>query len=340
MQKTIQDIAAAMVAPCKGILAADEITPTIGKRLAGIGVENTEENSKKYRELLFTTSGVEDYISGVILFDETLRQSSKDSVTFPELLKSRGIIPGIKVDMGTEFFNGSEVEKYTKGLEGLDERLKEYYELGARFAKWRATYSVTSDLPSEDLINKNAEDLAEYAFLCQQNNIVPIVEPEVLMDGSRTIERSYEVTKKVLQITFEKLVSRGVQLDGMILKPNMVTSGLEDEKDTPEKVAEMTVKCFHECVPHEVPGIVFLSGGQTEKQACENLNAMNNTDEMHPWELSFSYGRALQASTLQAWQGKDENIEEAQKVFLHRCKMTSMARSGEYSSNLETTRSE
>ncbi|MFH1946966.1 MAG: class I fructose-bisphosphate aldolase [Candidatus Magasanikbacteria bacterium] len=335
MNPTIQDIAIAMVAPGKGILAADESTPTIGKRLASINVENTEENSKKYRELLFTTPGVGEYISGVIMYDETIRQRASDEHTFVTVLEKQGVIPGIKVDMGTESFNNSDVEKYTKGLEGLDERLKEYYNFGARFAKYRAIYTITNELPSDELINKNAEDMAEYAFLCQQNNIVPIVEPEVLMDGSRTIERSYEVTKKVLQVTFEKLVSRGVQLDGMILKPNMVTSGLEDEKDTPEVVAEMTIKCFHECVPHEVPGIVFLSGGQTEKQACENLNAMNSTDEIHPWELSFSYGRALQASTLQAWAGKDENIEMAKQVFLHRCKMTSLARSGEYSPNLE-----
>jgi len=269
------------------------------------------------------------------LYDETLRQSSKDRVTFPELLQTRGIIPGIKVDMGTEFFNNSEVEKYTKGLDGLDERLKEYYELGARFVKWRAIFTITNELPSDELINKNVEDLAEYAYLCQQNNIVPIVEPEVLMDGNHMIERCYEVTKKVLQITFEKLKERGVQLDGMILKPNMVIAGQDAEKDAPEKVAEMTVKCFRESVPMDVAGIVFLSGGQTEQQACENLNAMNATDEVHSWELSFSYGRALQASVLKVWAGKDENIEEAQKMLLHRCKLTSLARSGEYNSELE-----
>jgi len=335
MQETIQSIAAAMVAPGKGILAADESTPTIGKRLAGINVENTEENRRNYRELMFSAPEVEKYISGVITYDETLRQSGKDGVAFPELLQTRGIIPGIKVDMGTEFFEGSDIEKYTKGLDGLDERLKEYYELGARFAKWRATYSVLDELPTGNLINKNAEDLAEYAYLCQQNNIVPIVEPEVLMDGNHTIERCFEVTKKVLQITFEKLKAKGVQLDGMILKPNMVIAGQDAEKNTSEMVAVMTVKCFREVVPRDVAGIVFLSGGQTEQQACENLNAMNSTDEMHPWELSFSYGRALQASILKAWVGKDENNEVAQKTFLHRCKMTSMARSGEYNPELE-----
>ena len=336
MNPTIQSVATAMVAPGKGILAADESTPTIGKRFTGINVENTEENRRKYRELLFTSSEVEKYISGVIMYDETLRQSSKDGVAFTKLLADKGILPGIKVDMGTESFNNSDVEKYTKGLDGLDERLKEYYEMGARFAKWRAVYTITDELPSEELINKNAEDLAEYAFLCQQNNIVPIVEPEVLMDGAHTIERCYEVTKKVLKVTFEKLVDRGVQLDGMVLKPNMVISGIDAPKDTPETVADMTVKCFRESIPAGMFGIVFLSGGQTEVQACENLNAMNCTDDLHPWELSFSYGRALQASTLKAWLGKDENIESAQQVFLKRCKLTSLARSGEYSVNLET----
>jgi len=335
MEETIQSIAVAMVAPGKGILAADESTPTIGKRLAGIGVENTEENRRNYRELMFTAPEVEKYISGVIMYDETIRQRASDDHTFVTVLEKRGILPGIKVDMGTEFFEGSDVEKYTKGLEGLDERLKEYYNFGARFAKWRATYSVSDELPSGELINKNAEDLAEYAYLCQQNNIVPIVEPEVLMDGNHTIERCFEVTKKVLQATFEKLKAKGVQLDGMVLKPNMVISGQESQKDTAEMVADMTVKCFRETVPMDVSGIVFLSGGQTEQQACENLNAMNMTDEMHPWELSFSYGRALQASVLKAWVGKDENIETAQKMLLHRSKLTSLARSGEYNSELE-----
>ncbi len=340
MQKTIQEIAAQMVAPGKGILAADESTPTIGKRLAGINVENTEDNRRKYRELIFTAPNMGEYISGVIMYDETIRQRASDGHTFVTVLEKQGIIPGIKVDLGTEAFNNSEIEKYTKGLDGLDVRLKEYYEMGARFAKWRATYPVSADLPSEELMNRNAEDLAEYAYLCQQNNIVPIVEPEVLMDGDHTIERCYEVTKQVLKITFEKLVNRGVQLDGMVLKPNMVIAGQGAEKDNPERVADMTVKCFHESIPAGMFGVVFLSGGQTEQQACENLNAMNSGDDLHPWELSFSYGRALQASTLKAWLGKDENWESAQKVFLHRCKMTSLARSGEYSSNLDTTRSE
>lgn len=335
MQKTIQEIAVLMVAPGKGILAADESTPTIKKRFDSINVESTEENRRNYRELLFTTLEIEKYISGVIMFDETLRQSTREGAAFTKVLQERGIVPGIKVDRGTEFFNESEVEKYTKGLNGLNERLKEYHELGARFAKWRATYFISNELPSDDLVNKNAEDLAEYAYLCQQNNIVPIVEPEVLMDGDHTIEKCYEVTEKVLQVTFDKLKNRGVQLDGMVLKPNMVIAGKDAEKNTSEKVAEMTVKCFRKVVPLGMPGIVFLSGGQTEQEACENLNAMNCNDDMHPWELSFSYGRALQASTLQAWRGKEENVEVAQKVFLKRCKLTSLARSGEYDLSLE-----
>ncbi len=335
MEETIQSIAAAMVAPGKGILAADESTPTIGKRLAGIDVENTKENRRKYRELLFTAPGMGEYISGVIMYDETIRQRASDGHTFVTTLEKQGVIPGIKVDMGTESFNNSEIEKFTKGLDGLDDRLKEYYKFGARFAKWRATFPITNELPSEELINKNAEDLAEYAYLCQQNNMVPIVEPEVLMDGNHTIDRCYEVTKKVLKVTFEKLKNRGVQLDGMVLKPNMVIAGGGAEKNTPETVADMTVKCFRESIPAGMLGIVFLSGGQTERQACENLNAMNNTDDLHPWELSFSYGRALQASTLKAWLGKEENTESTQQVFLKRCKLTSLARAGEYDLEME-----
>ncbi len=333
--QTIQDIADKMVTPRKGILAADESTPTITKRFDSIGAESTEENRRVYRELLFTTPGVEDYISGVILFDETLRQSTKDGVSFAKLLTGKGILPGIKVDMGTELLPGSETEKYTKGLDGLGERMKEYYELGARFAKWRAVYSISDTLPGEEIIKRNAEDLAEYAFICQQNNIVPIVEPEVLMAGAHGIDRCYEVTKQVLQTVFEKLKAKGVELDGMVLKPNMVISGMDAGEDAPEKVAEMTVKCFREVVPRGMPGIVFLSGGQTEAQASANLNAMNMGDEMHPWELSFSYGRALQASTLKAWGGKEENVIQAQETFAHRAKLTSLARAGEYSEEME-----
>jgi len=336
-KETIQSIAIKMVDSKKGILAADESTPTIKKRFDSIGAESTEENRRTYREMLFIASGVEEYISGVIMFDETLRQSTKDGVTFPELLKQKDILTGIKVDQGTEYFEDSTIEKYTKGLDGLDERLKEYYSLGARFAKWRAIYAVTNDLPSEKLMLRNAEDLAEYAYLCQKNGLVPIVEPEVLMNGNHDIERCYEVTKNVLKVVFEKLISRGVVLDGIVLKPNMVLSGQDSNNvDSPELVAEMTTKCFVEAVPETVPGIVFLSGGQTEAQACANLNAMNKDNKKYPWELSFSFGRALQYSALNTWKGKTENVFEAQNIFMQRAKLTSLARSGEYKEEIYT----
>jgi len=334
-EETLQGIATKMVAKSKGILAADESTPTIKKRFDSIGAESTEENRRVYRELFLTATGMEEYISGVIMFDETLRQSTLAGVTFPDLLNQKGVFAGIKVDRGTELFDGSEIEKFTNGLEGLGERLKEYYSLGTRFAKWRAVYGVTDELPSDKCIQRNAEDLAEYAYLCQQNGLVPIVEPEVLMEGDHNIERCYEVTKNVLKVVFEKLVSRGVKLDGMILKPNMVLSGQDfDAIDSPQTVASMTVKCFNESVPSEVPGIVFLSGGQTEAQACANLNAMNVMGE-HPWELSYSFGRALQHSALNTWLGKAENASKAQEVFMHRAKLTSLARSGKYESEME-----
>ncbi|MFH1291853.1 MAG: class I fructose-bisphosphate aldolase [bacterium] len=334
-EKTLQGIATSMVAKSKGILAADESTPTIKKRFDSIGAESTEENRRAYRELILTAPGMEHYISGVIMFDETLRQSTLAGVTFPDLLNQKGVLAGIKVDQGTELFGGSEVEKFTRGLEGLDDRLKEYYNLGARFAKWRAVYSIANDLPSDICVQRNAKDLAEYAYLCQQIGLVPIVEPEVLMDGAHDIEHCYEVTKNVLKAVFEKLVSRGVKLDGIVLKPNMVLSGQDfDGIDSPQTVASMTVKCFNESVPAEVPGIVFLSGGQTEAQACTNLNAMNVMGE-HPWELSYSFGRALQHSALNTWLGKVENVEKAQEVFTRRAKLTSLARSGKYKSEME-----
>ena len=335
-EETLQVVALKMVAKAKGILAADESTPTIKKRFDLIGAESTAASRLAYREMLFTTPGIEDYISGVILFDETLRQSAKNGVSIPELLKSKGILPGIKVDQGTENFANSETEKFTKGLDGLSVRLKEYYNLGARFAKWRAIYSIANDLPSDKCLARNAEDLAEYAYICQQNGLVPIVEPEVLMNGVHNLENCYQVTKKVLGIVFGKLVQRQVAMDAIILKPNMVISGQDSGLiDSPETVAEMTVKCFSETVPVNVPGIVFLSGGQTEEQACANLNAMNLISKACPWQLSFSYGRALQQSALKAWAGKVENIEKAQRVFAKRAKLVSLARSGVYSLEME-----
>ncbi len=333
---TLQSIAKELVAPHKGILAADESTGTAGKRLSSIGVENIEENRRNYRELLFTTEGIEQYVSGVILFDETIRQSTQDGVPFPALLKEKGIHTGIKVDKGAKQLVGSPEETVTEGLDGLRERLQEYKILGATFAKWRGVIHISDTLPSENAVHVNAHALARYAALCQEAGIVPIVEPEVLMDGSHTIERCYEVTKIVLGAVFSELKTQGVQLDGILLKPNMVISGKNatDQADA-ARVAEMTVQCFKEVVPAEMPGIVFLSGGQTEAQACENLDAMNKMQDHGPWELSYSYGRALQASALQAWGGKKEHMAAAQKAFLYRAKLTSAARGGVYSSDME-----
>ncbi|PIT87688.1 MAG: fructose-bisphosphate aldolase class I [Candidatus Magasanikbacteria bacterium CG10_big_fil_rev_8_21_14_0_10_40_10] len=335
-EETLSQIANKMVALGKGILAADESAPTIKKRLNSVGVESTEENRRTYRGLLFTAHGLEQYISGVIMFDETLRQNAANGINFSNLLAQKGILSGIKVDQGTELFAGSEVEKFTKGLDGLSERLQEYYSLGARFAKWRATYSIGNSLPSEKCLLQNAQDLAEYAYLCQQNSIVPIVEPEVLMDGAHSIEDCYQATKKVLKAVFEQLAIKNVALDSIVLKPNMVISGQNSGiLDTPEKVAQMTVDCFKETVPPQVPGIVFLSGGQSEQQACSNLNAMNVNGQEQMWQLSFSFGRALQNSALQTWAGKEENIIKAQEVFLRRAKLSSLARSGQYKEEME-----
>ncbi|MBI5222353.1 MAG: fructose-bisphosphate aldolase class I [Candidatus Magasanikbacteria bacterium] len=323
---SLHTIAQQLVATGKGILAADESSGTIKKRFASINTESAPENNRLYRQMLFTAPGVEKYISGVILFDETIRQQAEDGRSLPLVLSERGIIPGIKVDLGTELFPGSEIEKFTKGLEGLDERLKEYVNFGAKFAKWRAVFIISESTPSEMCIDRNAGDLAEYAFICQQNSLVPIVEPEVLMDGDHTIEKCFEVTKKVLQAVFAKLKDRGIDLSGILLKPNMVLPGEKIAKAAPEQIAEFTLKCLSEAVPAGVPGIVFLSGGQTEDEACANLNAMNATGDKYPWELSFSFGRALQNSALKTWAGKPENVESAQRVFLERCRKAGEAR--------------
>ena len=329
--KNLESIARALVVPKKGILAADESTGTIGKHFDEIGVENTEVNRQSYRELLFTASGISEYICGVILFDETLRQSTKDGKKFVDLLRAENIIPGIKTDKGPTPYNNSEVESETKGLDGLAERLKEYYALGARFAKWRAIYTISDVFPSDGLIERNAKDLAVYARLCQAENIVPIVEPEVLMDGAHTIERCFEVTKAVLQAVFRELKAEKVYLPGLILKPNMVISGsVCTVQATPAQVAEETLQCFDEVVPREVPGIVFLSGGQSERQACETLQAIIERAVGKPWPLSFSYGRALQDSALKVWQGKEENRVRAQEAFARQAKRVSEARSGHY----------
>jgi fructose-bisphosphate aldolase class I len=331
----LHETAKALVAEGKGILAADESDSTIKKRFDAIGVESTEENRRAYRDLLFTTPGAEDYISGVILFDETIRQSSADGTPFPNLLASKGIIPGIKVDAGAKPLALGGGETVTEGLDGLRARLEEYRGLGARFAKWRATYSITAELPSQYCEWTNAHALARYAALCQEAGIVPIVEPEVLMDGTHTIERAYHVTSRVLYALYTELFDQRVDIAGTLLKPNMVLSGYDaPNRAGADEVAEWTLKCFYKHVPAAVPGIVFLSGGQSDEDATAHLNAMNARGP-HPWQLSFSYGRALQAPALKAWGGKPENVEAAQRAYYHRAKLNSAARSGTYAPAME-----
>ena len=331
----LHETAAALVAEGKGILAADESTGTIKKRFDTIGVESTEENRRAYRDLLFTTPGAEEFISGVILYDETIRQKADDGTPFPQLLASKGIIPGIKVDLGAKPLAHAEGETVTEGLDGLRERLAEYYELGARFAKWRTTYSISDTMPSEYCIWTNAHALARYAALCQEAGIVPIVEPEVLMDGDHTIERSFEVTSRTLHAVFTELRDQRVQPEGILLKPNMVLPGYEcPQQASDEEIAHETLRCFLRHVPAAVPGIVFLSGGQSEEEATSRLNVMNALGQ-HPWKLSFSYGRALQAAALKAWGGKEENVEAAQRAYYHRAKMNSAAQTGTYAPDME-----
>jgi fructose-bisphosphate aldolase class I len=327
--------AEAIVAEGKGILAADESDGTIKKRFDSIGIESTEENRRAYRDLLFTTEGVEDYISGVILFDETIRQSSADGTPFPKLLESKGIIPGIKVDKGAKPLALAEGETVTEGLDGLRARLEEYRELGARFTKWRGVISIGKTIPSEYCLWTNAHALARYAALSQEAGLVPIVEPEVLMDGDHSIERSFEVTSRTLHAVFTELRDQRVHPEGLLLKPNMVLSGYDNaEQASHEQVAEETIRCFKRHVPAAVPGIVFLSGGQSDEDATANLNAINAIGP-HPWQLSFSYGRALQAPALKAWGGKEENVEAAQRAYYHRAKMNSAARTGMYAPEME-----
>ena len=334
---SIEDIAKQMVKPGKGILAADESSGTIKKRFDTINVESNEENRRNYRELLFRTkNAMENYISGVILFDETLRQESKDGTPLVNVISDSGSLPGIKVDAGAKDLALSTNEKITEGLDGLRERLKEYYSIGAKFAKWRAVITIDSSIPSDLCINANAHALARYAALCQENEIVPIVEPEVLMDGNHTIEKCYDVTKKTLDVVFKELSDHGVNLKGICLKPNMIIDGsLQTEKSSKISIAEKTIECFKDTVPEEVPGIVFLSGGQSEVEATANLDQMNKIGGF-PWNLSFSYGRALQASALKAWSGEENNEELASNAFEHRAKMNSLATLGKWEEELES----
>lgn len=335
---SLPEIANAMVEKGRGILAADESTPTCTKRFDSIGVDSTEANRNAYRDMLFTTPDMVKFISGVILFDETLRQSTlKDGTPFPEYLTNLNVIPGIKVDKGAHNLPGTEGEKVTEGLDGLDARLKEYYELGARFAKWRAVITINESEPSSTCVAANAHALARYAALCQENGIVPIVEPEILMDGSHTIEDSFVVTEEVLHSVFYELFGQNVLLEGMILKPNMVLSGYKcSEQASVDEVAEMTVTVLKRCVPSAVPGIAFLSGGQSNEDATAHLNSMNKIlDNNSPWNLTYSYGRALQAPALDAWLGKEENVSAAQDAFYKRAKLNSLATKGDYSADME-----
>ena len=330
----LYDTADAIVADHKGILAADESTGTIKKRLDSIGVESTEENRRFYRQLLFTAPEMEESIGGVILYDETIRQSADDGTPFPDVLASKGVIPGIKVDTGAHDLAGFPGEKVTEGLDGLRARLEEYRGLGARFAKWRAVITIGDGIPSATCIRANAHALARYAAFCQEADLVPIVEPEVLMDGDNTIETCDDVTGRTLRATYAALYEHDVHLRGTLLKPNMVIAGKGcPTQASSSEIASLTVHNLKRHVPALVPGIVFLSGGQSEVEATENLNAINQIGG--PWPLSFSYGRALQASALKAWAGDDANAEAAQAVFAHRARMNALAVAGEWSAGME-----
>jgi fructose-bisphosphate aldolase class I len=332
----LHKVARALVAPGKGILAADESTGSIQKRLESIGVESTEETRRAYRDVLLTTKGIGEFISGVILFDETIRQSTADGTSFVKALQDAGVIPGIKVDTGAKPLAKSPGETVTEGLDGLRDRLIEYRGLGAKFTKWRAVIDIAGDkLPSRYCIQVNAQALARYASLCQDEGLVPIVEPEVLMDGDHDIDRCYQVTCDTLQEVFEELYEQRVDFGGMLLKPNMVVAGKKSKKQVDHStVAEMTVSALRTTVPPAVPGIVFLSGGMSDEDATARLNEMNKLGP-HPWQLSFSYGRALQAPTLKIWKGDPANVDAAQRAFYHRAKMNSLARTGEYKAEME-----
>ena len=333
----LKSVAQAIVGKQKGVLAADESSPTIKKRFDSISVESTEENRRRYREILFTTDGLEQHVGGVILFDETLRQSTREGVPFAQVLSARGIAPGIKVDKGTKplpFYPG---EKITEGLDGLADRLAEYKQLGARFAKWRAVIEIDENaIPSTFGIRANAQVLARYAALCQSLDLVPIVEPEVLMDGAHGIERCEVVTSAVLETVFAELDAHRVAFEGMLLKPNMIIPGKKcPQQASAQEVAEATIRCMKRYVPAAVPGIVFLSGGQSAEEATDNLNAMNAMGA-HPWQVSFSYGRALQAPVLAAWKGIEANVAAAQKALQKRCRLNGLARDGAYAPAMES----
>ncbi len=332
----LESTAMELVSEGKGILAADESTGTVTKRLSAVDIESTEENRRAYREMLFTTPGIGEYLSGVILFDETIRQNASDGTPLVEILKEQGIIPGIKVDASTVDLPLSPSEKYTQGLDGLRERLEEYVGMGARFTKWRAVITIGNGIPTVRCIESNARALALFAAFSQEAGLVPIVEPEVLIDGDHSIERSDEVNEWTLRSTYDALYEQGIHLEGTLLKPNMVISGKDaPEQASVEDVARHTIECMLRSVPAAVPGIVFLSGGQSDVSATGHLSAMNAMYGNLPWEISFSWARALQQKPMEIWGGDPQNVEEAQKVFHHRARMASAARYGEYSEDLE-----
>ena len=335
--EVLERTARELVPAGKGILAADESMGTIGKRFEAVGIESTEDSRRAYREMLFTTEGIGEYLSGVILFEETLGQKASDGRPLPKVLEDQGVIPGIKVDKSTVSMPLRPNEKYTQGLDGLADSLEEYREAGARFTKWRAVITIGEGIPTHACIEANARALALYAAFAQEHDLVPIVEPEVLIDGDHTIEQCDEATDRTLMATFDALREHDVHLKGMLLKPNMVISGKDArEQAGVEEVARYTVECLLRSVPAAVPGIVFLSGGQTDLQATQHLNAMNRMYGGDlPWELSFSYARALQQKPMEVWGGDAANVEEAQRIFLHRARMNSAARNGSYSEDME-----
>lgn len=331
----LETIAQAMVGPGKGILAADESMGTIQRRFDSIKIENNDKNRQAYRDMLFSTKGVEEAIAGVILFDETIRTKGIDGTPFPQLLSKKGIMPGIKVDKGPVNIPFFPNETVTEGLDGLRARVKEYKELGAKFAKWRAVITIGDGIPTYTCLQENAHALARYAALCQEGGIVPIVEPEVLLDGNHTVERCEEVTTETLRITFNALMEQRVHLEGMILKPSMVVSGKDNPRQAGvDEVAERTIRTLKRTVPGAVPGIAFLSGGQSPESSTEHLNRMNQLGK-HPWQVSFSFARALQDPALKAWKGEPGNVAAAQNIFYHRAKMNSAARTGSYTAAME-----
>ena len=332
----LESTAKELVPEGKGILAADESFGTIEKRFNAVDIDSTEESRRQYREMLFTTGGIGEYLSGVILFDETIRQESSDGTPLPQVLERQGVVPGIKVDRSTVDLPLASGEKYTQGLDGLRERLEEYVEMGARFTKWRAVITIGDGIPTVKCIESNARALALFAAFSQEAGLVPIVEPEVLIEGDHSIERSFEVNEWTLKRTYAALYEQGVHLEGTLLKPNFVINGKDaPEQASVEDVARYTIECFMRSVPAAVPGIVLLSGGQSGEDATAHLNAMNTMYDTLPWEVSFSWARALQQKPMEIWGGEEANVEEAQKVFHHRARMASAARAGNYSKEME-----